>query len=427
MKNIVCKFGGSSLSCEENIRKVCKIVLDCKKNFVVVSAPGKRYSEDIKLTDCLINCFNLSKENKDFSLFFDMFKNRFIEIKKGLNVNIDLDKYFSEIYEKIIEHKEYDYIISRGEFLNALIISKFLNYEFLDSKDIIFFDENNKIDLQKSQLEFNKLVRKNLCYVIPGFYGLDYKNKIKVFSRGGSDITGALISLFAKSSVYENFTDVDGFMQVDPKICRKAKLIKKLNYSQTRALTLTGANVLHQDCMNFLKENDIVLNLRNTFNFKNKGTLIYPDKKLKELNSKIIGLSGKKGMSLVNIKKLDIKRQFNFLGQFITNFDKMNLDFLSLGIDCLSLVVETNTLNENDFKSILDKDFLVQIQPNVSIICIAYNIFSQDIQSRIFDSLKNLNKEIYFVQKSYKDLSFIIVVNDTFFEDVMQNLYKDLF
>lgn len=277
MKSIVCKFGGTSLADSKAFEQVKKIIKSNNlRKFVVVSAPGKIDENSAKVTDLLIQSYEKSKNNLYFGLHFYQIKKRFYDIINSLNIDIDLDKDFEELYSKIEEHNDYDYVISRGEQICAKIMAKFLDYDFIDAKDIIIFDKDGKVDINESKREFLSKTNINRKYVIPGFYGSQF-GKIKTFTRGGSDITGAIIACLSQSDLYENFTDVDGVFDIDPKKNSNAKLIKEMTYSQMKALYEAGAQVLHGDSLEFLKQNNIVLNLRNTFNYSNSGTLIIPD------------------------------------------------------------------------------------------------------------------------------------------------------
>ena len=245
MKNdIVCKFGGTSLANSQNIKKVKSIVLNDKKRFVVVSAPGKRFKEDVKITDCLINCFNKSKVGEDFENEFVFFKTRFLEIANEFNLEINLSQDFEDLHKKLLEHIDYDYVISRGEYFSAKLISLILGYNFLDASNFITFLDDKKIDLVTSKQKFLNLIESNKNYVISGFYGADKNGNIVTFSRGGSDISGAIVACLVNAKVYENWTDVNGFLSADPKLCKLAGLIEKLNYRELRELSYMGANVL---------------------------------------------------------------------------------------------------------------------------------------------------------------------------------------
>lgn len=437
VKNIVCKFGGTSLACSKNISQVASIVKKAKNRFVVVSAPGKRNSEDIKLTDCLINAFGASSQNKDFEPFFNVFKQRFEEIKKELNVTkLDLTKHYAQLYEALKKHKDYDYVVSRGEFFSALVISKYLGYEFLDAADFITFDKSGNVELKVTKQKFDNFVEKNKCYVIPGFYGKTLKGKIKTFSRGGSDVTGAIVAVLAGCEIYENWTDVDGFLAADPKICKGPELIGELSYHELRELSYMGANVLHPDCVRFLRENNIILNLRNTFNPACKGSLIMPDLK-KVSHKKLTGIAGQKGFTIIHVEKFDINESLGIIEKIANIFKKYNvsIEHIPTGIDSVSIIVKSHFINATNKDNLLD-DIYRQIKPDrlevmeeVSLISVVGTKLKQDrlAEKQVFDSLFKTDAKLITLNKGAGGISIIFGVPESQFETTMQSLYNSLF
>ncbi|MBQ9793017.1 MAG: aspartate kinase [Clostridia bacterium] len=434
--NIVCKFGGTSLASSENIRKVKDIVVSGDKRFVIVSAPGKRTKDDVKLTDCLINCFNLSKENKDFSESFNAFKNRFEDIKKEFSLSIDLTPYYDDLYSHIKDHNDYDYVISRGEFFSARLISLFFGYEFLDAASFITFAKDGSVELETTKQKFESLIEDGKKYVIPGFYGLDYKGNIKTFSRGGSDVTGAIVSAIADAPVYENWTDVDGFLTADPRLCNNPELIEELSYHELRELSYMGANVLHQDCAKFLRENNIVLNLRNTFNPTCKGSLIMPDSE-KIKHKKLTGIAGQKGFTIIHIDKFDINESLGIIERIANIFKKYNIsiEHIPTGIDSVSIIVKSHFVNSTNTKDLLD-DIYNQIKPdrlemmeNVALISVVGSLLktSREAEKKVFESLFKTNSQIITLNKGAGGISIIFGIPESEFENTMQILYNSLF
>lgn len=435
-KNIVCKFGGTSLASSENITKVKEIVLQDKKRFVIVSAPGKRNKEDVKLTDCLINCFKLSKSGEDFSDSFNAFKTRFEDIKKDFDLDFDLTPYFDDLYKHIEEHKDYDYVVSRGEFFSARLISLFFGYEFLDAASFITFAKDGSVELDTTKQKFNSIVEAGKCYVIPGFYGQDYKGNIKTFSRGGSDVSGAIVAAIADAPVYENWTDVDGFLVTDPKLCKNPLLIEELSYHELRELSYMGANVLHQDCAKFLRENDIVLNLRNTFNPTCKGSLIMPDSK-KIKHKKLTGIAGQKGFTIIHIEKFDINESLGIIEKVANIFKKYNIsiEHIPTGIDSVSIIVKSYFINSTNSKDLLD-DIYSQIKPdkleiieNVALISVVGSLLrsDKDAERQVFESFFKSNAKIITLNKGAGGISIIFGVPESEFETTIQTLYSSLF
>ncbi len=437
MKNdIVCKFGGTSLANSENIKKVKEIVISGKKRFVVVSAPGKRFKDDIKITDCLINSFNKSKNGETFETEFSFFKNRFEEISKEFNLDVDLSSSFQDLHNKILEHKDFDYVVSRGEFFSAKLIALVLGYTFLDARSFITFLDNKKVDLNQTRQKFNAIIKPNQNYVISGFYGADAKGNIVTFSRGGSDISGAIVSVVANAKVYENWTDVDGFLSADPKLCKGANLIDKLSYHELRELSYMGANVLHPDCVKFLRENNIILNLRNTFNPSCKGSLIMPDNK-KLLQSKLTGIAGQKGFTIIHIDKFDINESLGIIEKIANIIKKYNIsiEHIPTGIDTVSVIVKTLFLSDEIRKNMID-DINIEIKPdrleiidNVALISVVGNILRDDrnIEKKVFDALFSSNTKIITLNKGADGISVIFGVPEKSFDKTISVLYNMLF
>ena len=351
--SIVCKFGGTSLASSENIRKVRDIVkADSERKYVVVSAPGKRSKDDIKITDCLIECFNLSKKGECYANTLGIIKERFNGLKADLNVNCDLTEDFNNLEEAIKNHVDYDYVVSRGEYFSARIISAFFGFKFVDANSLIVFDEEGKVDLEVT----NGLVQEHLTddyYVVPGFYGVDKTGAIKVFSRGGSDLSGAILANALKCSIYENWTDVDGFMASDPKLIENPPVIKKLTYHELRELSYMGATVLHPSCTGFLKDKGIAINLRNTFNPESEGSLIIPDDE-QEKSETITGIAGQKGFTILHLEKYDLNESLGLIETIAKIFKKhkVSIEHIPTGIDSVSII----------FKSKIKDEVLQQIQ-----------------------------------------------------------------
>lgn len=434
--NIVCKFGGTSLANSENINKVKNIVLSGKKNFVVVSAPGKRNKQDTKITDLLIECFNLSSEGKNFLAQFELFKQRFEEIKTSFNLSLDLTPYYAKLERAIMEHTNYDYVVSRGEFFSALVIAKILNYEFLDASSFITFNNNGNVELNATKQKFLSLIDNNKCYVIPGFYGANLDGSIKTFSRGGSDITGAIVASIINAKVYENWTDVNGFLVADPKLCENPPIINELSYHELRELSYMGANVLHPDCVRFLRENNIILNLRNTFNPTCKGSFIMPDN-IKINHKNLTGIAGQKGFTIIHIEKFAINESLGIIETIANIFKKyhVSIEHIPTGIDSVSVIVRSVFVTK-DIKANLIEDIKRQIQPdslkfveNVALISVVGTKLKESLETekKVFNSVFKANVNLITLNKGANGLSLIFAVNEKDFDCTIQTLYRSIF
>ncbi len=290
----ICKFGGSSLANAAQIKKVKELILaDERRQIVVLSAPGKEHQEDTKITDLLLQCHALITEGKSFDSPFTMIRKRFLEIASILGVGSLLAKELDAIYERLPQEKSADYAASRGEYLNALLISEYFEAEFIDAKEMIRLTLDGGVDEQTYMLTTNRLAKRTGRVVIPGFYGLNAKGNIQTFSRGGSDITGAVIARAVQAAVYENWTDVSGIYLADPRIVPEVQPIKQITYREIHKLSCIGASVLHEDAIAPVREVGIPIHIKNTNDPSANGTII--TEKRDVALQHIVGVSGKKG------------------------------------------------------------------------------------------------------------------------------------
>ena len=433
--SIVCKFGGTSLASSENIRKVRDIVkANEERRFVVVSAPGKRSKDDIKITDCLIECFNLSKKGECYANTLGIIKERFNGLKADLNVKCDLNEDFDKLEEAIKNHNDYDYVVSRGEYFSARIISAFFGFKFVDASSLIVFDEDGKVDLEVT----NGLIQEHLtdgCFVVPGFYGVDKTGVIKVFSRGGSDLSGAILANALKCSIYENWTDVDGFMASDPKLIENPPVIKKLTYHELRELSYMGATVLHPSCTGFLKDKGIAINLRNTFNPESEGSLIIPDDE--EVKSDTItGIAGQKGFTILHLEKYDLNESLGLIETIAKIFKKhkVSIEHIPTGIDSVSIIFKSKNLKDEVLQQI-QNDLIEEIIPDkmqiiesVALISVVGNALRNNfmLERKAFESVFMCDVELLTVNKGAKGMSIIFGVAEENFKKVSKSLFVNL-
>ncbi len=273
----VLKFGGSSLADAEHFKAVADIVKsDPERRYVVASAPGKRNKADSKVTDLLYKCYELISDEEDYSEVFDEIISRYDNIIKDLELDLDLTEVYDKIRMSLLHNSGRDYIASRGEYLNAMILAKYLGFDFIDAKKVIFFNENGSFDADKTNEVLRDKLSRHAYAVIPGFYGSMPNGTIKTFSRGGSDITGSIVARAAGASLYENWTDVSGFLMADPKCINNPKPISKITYKELRELSYMGATVLHEDSIFPVRYSKIPINIKNTNRPEDKGTFIVP-------------------------------------------------------------------------------------------------------------------------------------------------------
>lgn len=296
-KVIVAKFGGSSLSDSEQFRKVKSIIYDNEnRRYIVPSAPGKRFKKDYKITDLLYLCHAHRESAISFDDVFKHIEERYLNLAKELRVKVDIKNKLEEIKREIEAGASRDFAASRGEYLNGLILADYLNYEFIDAAEIIHFKKYGSLDLRKTEKAIKEKIKNVKKAVIPGFYGALPDGTIKTFSRGGSDVTGAIVARAVEASLYENWTDVSGFLMADPNIINDPKPIEVISYKELRELSYMGAKVLHEESIFPVRDVKIPINIKNTNRAEDKGTLIVDDDKALNYTGSITGIAGKKDL-----------------------------------------------------------------------------------------------------------------------------------
>ena len=383
------------------------ILQDKTKKIIVVSAPGKRYEDDKKVTDLLIDSFlykNKFKEN------FKLVKDRFNEIVAKLKIDLDLQSYFLEI-EDNYNNMSYDELVSRGEYLMAKILAKLLNFKFVDSKDFIIFNKNGNINLNKSKLLFQKYF-KNDYIVVPGFYG-SYNNKVKIMSRGGSDLTGAIISNITACNKYENYTDVDGVLSIDPKINKNFKIVKELSYKEIRDLSYMGANVLHPDCVKFVKDKNIPIIIKNTFNSNVNGTKILQTIKS---NENIYKLTGQKNYLIIYLEKYNLNGNITIFEKISKIFKLLNINIklILTSIDNISIIIKKQSYDNilklvTYLKNTLKLDS-IKIYEDIALMSVT-NVKNLN-EKLIFEILNKNNINIFLFNKDICSSSLILAINE---------------
>ena len=337
----VVKFGGSSLASAEQFQKVGDIIRsDAGRRYVVPSAPGKRFKGDSKVTDMLYACYDLADEGRDFGRELGEIKARYQEIIEGLKLELDISQEFRIIEENFKAKAGSNYAASRGEYLNGIIMAAYLGYEFIDAAEVIFFDEEGNFDSDKTDKVLSARLAECQRAVVPGFYGSLPDGTIKTFSRGGSDVTGSIVAKAARADVYENWTDVSGFLIADPRIIENPIGIDVITYRELRELSYMGAGVLHEDAIFPVRQENIPINIRNTNAPEDNGTWIVGStcQKSKYI---ITGIAGKKGFCSVNIEKDMMNSEVGFGRKVLQAFEESGISFehIPSGIDTLTVFV----------------------------------------------------------------------------------------
>ncbi|MBO4950472.1 MAG: aspartate kinase, partial [Clostridia bacterium] len=342
----VTKFGGSSLASAEQFRKVADIVLaDRDRKYVVPSAPGKRFKEDNKVTDLLYKCYDEFSKGQESSAFGEI-KERYNLIIEGLGLDLSLEHEFELLRLSFIGRAGRDYAASRGEYLNGIILAKFLGFEFIDAADVIFFKNDGTFDSEITNELLSVELKKHEYAVIPGFYGGMPNGTIKTFSRGGSDVTGSIVARAAAADIYENWTDVNGFLMADPRIVDSPKGIQYITYRELRELSYMGAGVLHEDAIFPVRFVGIPINIRNTNNPSDNGTMIVSHTDVYDPENVITGIAGKKGFCVITIEKAMMNAEKGFGRKVLEAIEKENISFehLPSGIDTMSVILNRSEI-----------------------------------------------------------------------------------
>lgn len=430
---LVCKFGGTSMANAETISKVADIInSDSERKYVVVSAPGKRDRQDTKVTDLLYKCFAEAQATGNCAETFKQVKERFDAIIKGLKIDLDLSDDYAEIENNINASTTADYAASRGEYLSAKVLAKKLGYAFLDTLKLIKFNEDGEFQLDYSIDLIRQEMAKVKKAVFPGFYGSSPGDVVKTFTRGGSDVTGAIIARAANADVYENWTDVSGFMKADPRIVANPKKIEYLSYRELRELSYMGANVLHPESIFPVRNAGIPINIKNTFAPDDSGTMIVPTSKLPDNTSVITGIAGQKGFTIILIEKAMMNSEVGFVRKVLSvmEYENISVEHIPSGIDTLCIVVRDEDV-QNKMQKVLDKirDSVsadnVEIHSGLSLVAVVgHNMASrQGTAATIFASLAKSNINVRMIDQGSSELNVIVGIDTFDYEKAINTIY----
>ncbi len=431
----VVKFGGSSLASAEQFKKVGDIIRSDKDRiYVVPSAPGKRFSADIKVTDMLYGCYDLAAADKDFKKELQAIKERYEEIIAGLQLNLSLDEEFKVIEKNFKEKAGSNYAASRGEFLNGIIMANYLGYEFIDAATVIFFDEDGNFDSEKTNVVLKEKLATCKNAVVPGFYGSLPDGKVKTFSRGGSDITGSIVARAAKVDVYENWTDVSGVLIADPRIIDNPKGIEFITYRELRELSYMGFSVFHEDAIHPVRQEGIPINIRNTNAPADNGTWIVGSTCQKS-KYVITGIAGKKGFCAVNIEKHLMNSEIGFGRKVLQAFEENGISFehVPSGIDTMTVFVHQDEFMHKEQQVVSSIHRLadpesIDIEADLALIAVVGRGMksTRGTAGRIFSALAHANINVKMIDQGSSELNIIIGVENSDFEAAIKAIY-DIF
>ena len=433
--NKVVKFGGSSLASAEQFKKVGNIITsDDARRYVVPSAPGKRFSEDTKVTDMLYACYDLAERGKDFRRELKAIKGRYMEIIKGLKLKLTFEDEFKTIAENFKAKAGKDYAASRGEFLNGKIMAAYLGYEFIDAAEVIFFDKDGSFLMEKTNKAMSKRLEKVEKAVIPGFYGSYSDGRVKTFSRGGSDITGSIVARAVKADVYENWTDVSGFLVADPRIIDSPVGIETITYKELRELSYMGATVLHEDAIFPVRKEGIPINIKNTNAPDDEGTWIV-ESTAKKSKYTITGIAGKKGFCAINVDKDMMNSEIGFGRKVLQVFEDNDISFehMPSGIDTLTVFVHQDEFMAKEQKVVaglhrLVNPDVIDISSDLALIAVVGRGMkaTRGTAGRIFAALAHANVNVRMIDQGSSELNIIIGVSNDEFEAAIKAIY-DIF
>ena len=431
----VVKFGGSSLASAAQFAKVGDIIrADETRRYVVPSAQGKRNAKDTKVTDMLYSCYALAEAEEDFKGALKKIKERYNSIINGLNLTLSLEDEFRIIEKNFADKAGEDYAASRGEYLNGIIMANYLGYEFIDAAEVIFFDENGNFDDYKT----DKVMAERLSHVekavIPGFYGSDSNGNVKTFSRGGSDITGSIVSKAVHASVYENWTDVSGCLVADPRIVENAQPIRVITYRELRELSYMGASVLHEDAIFPVRKAGIPINIKNTNAPEEPGTMIV-ESTCQKADYTITGIAGKKGFVAVNIDKDMMNSEVGFCRKALEAFEEngISIEHMPSGIDTMTVFVHQEEFEGKEqqvissIRRLVNPD-IIDLEADLALIAVVGRGMksTRGTAGRIFSALAHANINVKMIDQGSSELNIIIGVSNNDFDNAIKAIY-DIF
>lgn len=429
----IAKFGGSSVASAEQFEKIKKIVqADDSRRFVVVSAAGKRGKDDNKVTDLLYLCYAHIKYSVSCESIFSLVEERYWEIKQKLGLHYDLNRDFAEIRARLNKSVNLDYLVSRGEYLTARLMAEYLGYDFVDAQDIIHFRYDGQVDMEKTQEAFAAQWREHDRMVIPGFYGALPDGAIKVFSRGGSDITGSIIANLIDARVYENWTDVSGILMADPRIVQNPRRIRRITYQELRELSYMGANVLHEEAIFPVKDKNIPINIRNTNEPENPGTVIIPSWG-KDDHHLITGIAGKQGFTMVAVHKNHMAEEIGTVRKVLQAFEDygISIEHIPSGIDSVSVVVSSEDVQAHLYDIIADikascGPVLVKVYEHIALISTVGRNMARTpgIAGRLFGALGEQEINVRMIAQGSNEINIVVGVDDEEFENALRAIYE---
>ena len=435
LKKIVTKFGGSSLADAGQFAKVTSILaLDPARRYVVPSAPGRRFKEDEKVTDLLYRCHELAARGEDYQETFDKIAARYMDIAEELGLSLDLGAALDEVDERIGAGASADWCASRGEYLGGMLLADYLGWRFFDPAKGILFDETGRFDAERTQAVLSEALADGEPTVVPGFFGSKPNGEVHTFSRGGSDVTGAIVARAVGADMYENWTDVSGFLMADPRVVENPREIRSITYKELRELSYMGASVLHEDAMFPVHKAGIPTNIRNTNLPEHPGTLISLDMPEETDVPTITGIAGHKGFSVIFVEKAMMNSELGFGRKVLSVLEECGISFehLPTGIDTMSVVVAQDALAPHReqvvhrIMEVVEPDTLT-IHDDMSLIATVGRgmVHNCGTAARLFASMSRAGINVRMIDQGSSELSIIVGVDDKDFESTIRAIYHE--
>ena len=434
----VCKFGGTSMADGINMRRVADIVnSDSARRYVVVSAPGKRFGGDTKITDLLYETYRSVAADGKTGEAFEKVKERFRGITAELGLHYDIDAVLDETEGEIVKESSEDFTASRGEYLSARLMSALLNVPFIDARAVVKFDGAGRLDGEKTFSLLRDALKGKPRAVVSGFYGEDANGKVKTFSRGGSDISGAIVARAAGADLYENWTDVSGFLACDPRIVPNPQQIRSLSYKELRELSYMGANVLHSESIFPVREADIPIRIKNTFRPEDEGTDILPASKYRYSGKTVTGIAGKKNFTVIFIEKSLMNAEIGFTYKVLSVFLKHGISFehIPSGIDTMSFVIDSEQLKNGVLEQVC-KEIEEEVSPDqmrtyddVALIAVVGHGMSKNVgtSARLFNAIARAGVNVRMIDQGSSELNIIVGVDNANYERTLVAVYDEFF
>lgn len=429
----VAKFGGSSLAEAAQFKKVKEIVdADPSRRIIVPSAPGKRFKDDYKITDLLLMCHQLASHRLNFEEVFGKIEDRYIGIAQSLDLKVDIEAILRGIYTNIRSGASLDYCASRGEYVNGILLADYLGFKFIDAKDVIFFKDHENLDEAKTRQMAWDVIGQDCQVVVPGFYGTNESGEIQCFSRGGSDVTGAVLADALHVDLYENWTDVSGFLMANPQIVEHPLPIESITFRELRELSYMGANVLHVDAIFPMRRLGIPIDIKNTNRPADAGTRIVTDQAVVPDGRLITGIAGKQDFTVISVEKLKMTDDLAFFRKLVSVFESNDVPIAHMpsAIDAVSVIVENRWLGDKLSKikeeiRIYCSPDSIETFPSMALVAVVGRgmIKTKGISARIFTALSQNDVNIRMISQGSSEINIIIGIENKDFESAIRAIY----